>query len=131
MLWIALAVVAVLFLIGVAIHYAFREQVQKECLDSLERLKDHHESLIRQATARHSQKREELELQFRTALDKSDERIAELANKLQTVENEKFKAAKSFREDSEKLNNECNMLRSQNKLLLVTVQQVKEAIGNA
>ena len=138
MLWIVLAVVAVLFLIGVAIHFAFREQVQKECLDSLERLKDHHESLMRQATARHSQKRDELELHFRAALDKSDERIAELENKLKTVEAEKFNDRKTFREELKKLNNECDMLRQHNTTLHQEVDslnkvigKVQEAIGNA
>ena len=138
MLWIVLAVVAVLFLVGVAIHYSFREQVQKECLDSIERLRSNHETLMRQATARHSQKRDELELHFRTALDKSDERISELENKIKTVESEKFNDRKTFREESGKLSNECDMLRHHNTTLQQeldslnkVIGKVQEAIGNA
>ena len=130
MLLFVLAVVCVLFIGLVAIHYSRVEKIQSDCMGSLEELRSHHEQLMRQSTAKHSQKRDEMETRYRVALDASNKIILDVQNKLKVAESEKFKERKKHNEAIEKFDIECDTLRRQNAELSQEVAALSDIVGN-
>jgi uncharacterized protein YfkK (UPF0435 family) len=130
MLLFVLAVVCVLFIGLVAIHHSRVERIQSDCMGSIEELRSHHEQLMRQSTARHSQKQQEMETRYRVALDASNEMIHEVQNKLKVAEVEKFKERKKHNEAIEKFDIEFDTLRKQNSELSQEVAALSDIVGN-
>lgn len=135
MLWIVLAVVTLLFMVGVAIHFSRIEKIQNACMESLENFRGHHDELMRQTVGRHSQKMTELEERHQATIATFKEEIAALTNKVDSIELAKAKAQQRFNEVCEQLNRESASqreeiadLKNENEGLLTIVGKVREAI---
>lgn len=130
MLLLVLAVVAVLFIGLVAIHHSRVERIQSDCMGSIEELRSHHEQLMRFTTAKHSQRIQEIESEFKAAITASNDKNLEIENKLKVAEAEKFNERKKHNEAVEKFDIEFDTLRKQNSELSQEVAALSDIVGN-
>lgn len=135
MLWIVLAVVALLFMAGVAIHFSRIEKIQNACMESLENFRGHHDELMRQTVGRHSQKMAELEERHQATIATLKEESAALKNKVDSIELAKAKAQEKFKSVCDQYASEALVHREEKAALeseiadlLGTIVKVKEAI---
>jgi hypothetical protein len=118
MVWIVLVCVGLFFMIGVAIHHARVEKIQTDCQEYLDRLRGHHDELMRVIESKNAR-------EMREKLKSYDAIIEEAAQKLADEQ----RIHSETRRNSATIKHQLESIQKENEILSRIIENVRNAVA--